>query len=210
MLNQRLNFPAFDALEYTPELEFSNNRHVALSPLKYGSTVIELDSQGKTHSFLSENLFNNFGISFSYITKPLVLYFYSQEWGTAGIQHLKQLNGMRHELDIYNINVLVIHSERAEKLNRTFWEHNISLEAYHDANHEIARLFGIFHENSPAWSKYAGVENNIPLPAVYALDHERKVVFDFANQDIQTHIPVNELKNAVATYAQYSSHKKSA
>lgn len=212
MLNNHLKYPQFDNLEYTPELEYGFTRYQKLSPAKPGDVIDSLNSQknkSKWHPYFYENIYNSSGLSFTYAKKPLVLYFYSKSWGDAAIAHLKLLNSIQQEIQYHQGNVLII-TDDTDELRQVLWDHSLTLQVAEDKSKELASLFGIYSENSPAWSRYAGIEENVPLPAVYVLDHSRQVVFEYANEDINTGLPANGIIASTAQSHEYLFNKKSA
>ncbi|MBS7563272.1 redoxin domain-containing protein [Mucilaginibacter sp. Bleaf8] len=213
MLNQHLNFPAFDALEYTPELEYTDRRYVPLTPLGSGTGVENLHTGviAAKHPFLHRGSLDGYNLSFRYADRSLVLYFYSPEWGSAGIEHLKQLNNIQHDLAAYQANLLVVHSANdTDALNLILREHNLSFETLKDESHELSKLLGIYSEHSPAWNTYAGIENNIPLPALYAFNDQSKIVFDYPNAGIELNLPLACLESTLLQQTGFFVQRKSA
>jgi peroxiredoxin len=208
------SYNEFDKLEYTPELDISSfQSYTPLRPLQTGQLVTGLQSpyiQSKFHPFFDENLFGFSGHSFRYIKKPLLLYFYSSGWGEVGLQHLKQLQAVQQDLLLHNTNILVVHSGNTAGVEELKWRHQLQIATHQDNEHHIAQLLGLYAEQSPAWSKYPGIETNIPLPAVYVLDHERRIAFDYPNAGLETTLPVKDVFTAVANYTAYELQRKSA
>jgi len=212
MLNQHLKYPAFDTLEITNHLEYTAQSYTKLSPAKAGDFIYGLSApknRDKWHPFFDENIYNQSGISFSYTKKPLVLYFYSSQWGEAGIAHLKQLHGLQQEIQYHYGNLLVI-TDHAEDLKQVLWDHSLSLQFYADPKHELAELTGIYAESSPTWNRYAGIDQNVPLPAVYVLDSLRQVAFAHVNEDILAGLPLGDITGAVYQSNKYLANQRSA
>ncbi|OKS87319.1 redoxin domain-containing protein [Mucilaginibacter polytrichastri] len=212
MLNQHLKYPLFDTLEVITELEYTTQTYAKLNPAKPGDFIYGLSApknRDKWHPFFDENIYNQSGVSFSYTKKPLVLYFYSSQWGEAGIAHLKQLSTLQQEIQYHYGNLLVI-TDNAEDLKQALWDHSLSLQFYADQQHELAQLIGIYGENSPTWNRYAGVEHNVPLPSVYVLDSLRQVAFAHVNEDILAGLPLADITGAVYQSNKYLADKRSA
>lgn len=210
MLNHKLQFPTFDILELTTELEYSGQTYSKLKPARPGDFSNGL-SQGKNkwHPFFDENVFNQTGTTFSYTKKPLVLYFYSAQWGAISIAHLKQLNSQLQQIQYHQGNLLLI-TDNEDDIKQALWDYSLSLPYYNDPKHDLAHLLGIYDDNSPAWNRYAGVDQNVPLPSVYVLDGARQVAFAYANEDLLTGLPLNYITEAVYQSNKYLSAKKSA
>ncbi len=182
MLNNNLKYPTFDTLEIITDLEYNPQTYTRLKPAKPGDFINGLsaaNNRDKWHPFFEENIYNQSGTSFSYTKKPLVLYFYSGQWGETGIAHLKQLNDLQQQVQYHYGNLLVI-TDNAADIKQALWDHSLSLQFYADSKYELAQLLGIYADNSPAWNRYAGVDQNVPLPSVYVLDSLRQVAFAHA------------------------------
>jgi peroxiredoxin len=210
MLNNNLKYPAFDTIELTTELEFNSQAYTKLRPTKPGDFISGLSqANNKWHPIFDENIYNQSGITFSYTKKPLVLYFYSSQWGATSIAHLKQLNGVQQQIQYHYGNLLVV-TDNDDDIKKALWDHSLSLQYYNDSKHQLSRLLGIYADTSPAWNRYAGVDQNVPLPSVYVLDSFRQVAFAHANEDILTGLPLNYITEAVYQSNKYLSNKKSA
>jgi len=79
-----------------------------------------------------------------------------------------------------------------------------------DTDYQLAKLFKIYADNSPAWSRYSGLEKNVPLPSVFVLDHNLQVVYALSNEDIIANIKIDEITNAVYLANNYLAGKKTA
>jgi peroxiredoxin len=210
MLTNNLKYPAFDTLELTTELEFNMQTYTKLRPAKPGDFISGLSqANNKWHPLFDENVYNQSGVTFSYTKKPLVLYFYSSQWGATSIAHLKQLSSAQQQIQYHYGNLLVV-TDNEDDIKQALWDHSLSLQYYNDSKHELSQLLGIYADNSPAWNRYAGVDQNVPLPSVYVLDSLRQVAFAHANEDILTGLPLNYIAEAVYQSNKYLSNKRSA
>ncbi len=208
MQNNKIHHTPFDSLEYVSELEYDNQSFSRLNPAKAGDFVAGLSAQknkGKWHPFFDENLYSQSGISFTYTKKPIVIYFYAKQWGEIGNGHLKQLHAIQEEIRYHSGNLLIVSAEHESFLKQVSWKLNLSLSYYSDPENELSGLFGVYSDHSPSWTRYAGIDQNVPLPALYVLDHSRQVVFDFDNDEISETLP---LENAINTL--YQSNKQLA
>jgi len=214
MSNIRLKFPAFDLLETTPELTYTPQAYEKLNPVKAGHVLHELlnHQPPQTINALSGAYSLTQGsVSVPYLNKILVVYFYSRHWGNVSLEHLKQLNAIRNEVKYHDGNLVIIDSDGpGSSLQQLLWNNNLSLPVYADHDHRIAGLFGIYAENSPTWNRYAGIDENIPLPATFVLDHFLKVVFDHSNEDISIDLQANDIVSAVYQSNHYQAGRKSA
>lgn len=204
--------PIFDSLEleFAPEPLF--HRYDKLIPATRGESIDAFDpkqSHSRWHRFFNEIVVNTNTQAFSYARKPLLLYFYEQDWGLAAIEHLKQLSALRNELRYRQINLLVVTSNSLKQFKELSWKENLALDVYEDTKKELASLLKIYAEHSPSWSRYAGIEQNIPLPSLYLLGNDRRISLAFPNEDIRLKLPVDTLLNTWPA-AEYTHDKKSA
>jgi len=214
MSTTALKFPAFDLLETTPELAYTPQEYEKLKPVTLGHTIHELlqhQTQQTINVLSGAYGFNQGGASAPYLNKILVVYFYSSQWGNVTLEHLKQLNAIRNEVKYHDGNLIIIDSDGPDsKLQQLLWNNNLSLPVHADPNYNIAKLFGVYAENSPAWNRYAGIDENVPLPAAFVVDHFLKVVFDHSNEDISSNLQANEIVSAVYQSNHYQAGRKSA
>lgn len=214
MLNQISKFPAFDLLEATPELIYTPQAYEKLNPIQAGHVLPELlnHQPAQTLNVLSGAYSpHQAGVPVPYLNKILVVYFYSKHWGSVSLAHLKQLNTVRNEVKYQDGHLVIIDSDGpGSSLQQLLWNNNLSLPVYADHTHQIASLFSVYAENSPTWNYYAGIDVNIPLPAVYVLNHFLKVVLDHSNEDISTNLPTDEIVTAVYQSNHYQAGRKSA
>jgi len=203
-------YPSFDKLESQVDLEYSNHIYQKLQPVATGETVSELLRYQPSNFSGSQNTQRS-GSSLPYLNKILVVYFYSKHWGATALEHLKQLNAIRNEVKYHDGSILVIDGDGPDsKLQQLLWSNNLSLQVYTDPGHQIAGLFKVYSESSPAWSRYAGIDANAPLPATFVLNHFLRVVFANANEGIETRIGTDQVVNAVYHSNHYQAGKKTA
>jgi peroxiredoxin len=213
MSSKKYNFPVFETLELTTEPEYNNQRYETLKPIKVGDKINGLTTYKgfKQQGGHFAKVMSRQSSSASQLNKTQVLCFYSKHWGEAGLTHLKQLHAIRHEVKYHDANLLIIDADGEDSvLKHTLCINNLQLPVYDDSNNMIAKLFNIYSEKSPAWSNYAGLDTNVPLPSVFVLDHYLQVVFDFSNQEIASDLPLQNIINAVYQANNYLADKKIA
>ena len=185
-------YPSFDPLELSEAPEIAFTRFERLSPIQAGTVVVGFGkSRNRRHHFFDEVIFS--AQAFSYARKPLLLYFYEYDWGIASRDHLKQLNAIQGEFPYKQINILVITARSLSQFRALSKAEGLHLEVYEDSNNELAGLLGLFAKQSPAWSRYTGIERNVALPGLYLLDQNRQVVFAYPNQNIHQEFPIEAL-----------------
>lgn len=202
--------PAFDLLEVQPEVDFDFRQYLKLNPVKSGTVLpdlLQMRLAGAKRTGSNEQPYAH-NSALPYLNKVLVVYFYSSAWQQASLEHLKQLNAIRHELRYNDAELFVINADHdASALQQLLWEHNLLLTAHHDPENKIAKIFGVYDEQSPAWSNYAGVNINTPVPAVFVLDHFLRVIYDDANLDIRSQLSSDQLVTTVYQENHYHSRR---
>jgi len=213
MRSSILKLSRLETIELTTDLEFAVTGFQKLTPVKAGTVISALSAECNTtssHPFFDELGLNNDVHSFTNGRKPLLLYFYEQEWGAVSLNHLQQLQAVQTELRDHNINLLVITAGSIKKLEQLSWEKSWPIEVVEDTNNHLATLLQIYSEESPAWGSYSGINNNISLPALYLLDSGYRVAFDYANQDLHANLPLEEVIQAAAHAPQFGQARRSA
>lgn len=213
MLATTDKYPFFELSEIIPELNFEFKSYKPLKPVKVGNyipdftlnTVYEHWQQfyngAETHGpVLLRHLLN----------KPLVISFYSYHWKDNGLNQLKQLNTLQHEIRANGGNLLIINDEKDNGLQKIAWENSLSLSFYYDKNNEIAKKFRIYSDDNPAWNRFSGIDANVPLLATYVIDPSHRVVYDHIDHDFTGTFPAKEIVSAVYESALVSNSRKSA
>ena len=206
-------YPFFELSEIIPELNFEFKSYKALSPVKAGNYIPDFTlnavyehwqqfyNGAETHGpVLLRHLLN----------KPLVISFYSHHWKEAGLNQLKQLNNLQHEIRANGGNLLIVNDEKDNGLQRVAWENSLSLSFYYDKNNEIAKKFRIYSEDNPAWNRFSGIDANVPLLATYIIDPSNQVVYDHVDPNFIDSFPAREIISAVYESALINNSRKSA
>jgi peroxiredoxin len=213
MLTTINKYPFFDLEEIVTELEYQPKNYRPLNPVTAGNFVPSFNlsagydrwqqfyNGAETHGpVLLRNLLN----------KPLVISFYSHHWKNIGLEQLKQLNAIQYEIKANGGNLLIINAEKHDSLQKLAWEHSLSLNFYHDHNHEIAKKFRVYADDNPAWNNFSGVDANVPLLATYVLDTNRQVVFDHIDRELYGSVAAKDILTAVYGSALELNSRKSA
>jgi peroxiredoxin len=131
------------------------------------------------------------------LNKPLVIAFYSSHWQAYGLDILKQLNAIQHEIKGYDANLLIIGTEKERKLEKLAWDNGLSLSFYFDTQKEVAERFGVYSENDPVWNRISGIDTNAPLLATYVISTSGKIVYDHIDWNFSEVFPSKEILAAV-------------
>ncbi|HZX57875.1 MAG TPA: redoxin domain-containing protein [Mucilaginibacter sp.] len=182
--------------EIIPERESSFKTYGVLKPIKAGEAVpdfiLEKDNI-KWQQFFNGVETHGPVLLRQLLNKPLVIAFYSNYWQAHGLNLLKQLNSIQHEIKAHDTNLLIAAAEKERKLEKIAWENNLSLSFYFDTDKEIAEKFGIYSENDPIWNKFSGIDTNVPLLATYVISPFGKIVYDHIDWDFSHELPSKEI-----------------
>ena len=196
-------YPYFDRSEITlePDKEFSFKVYNALKPIKAGEAVPDFIIQ--KDDFKWKQFFNvveSHGqvLLRQLLNMPLVIAFYSNYWQAHGLNLLKQLNSIQHEVKAHDANLLIVSSEKERRLEKIAWDNNLSLSFYFDTDKEIAEKFGVYSENDPIWNRFSGIDTNVPLLATYVVSPLGKIVYDHIDWDFSHELPSKEIIAAVS------------
>jgi len=213
MLTAINKYPFFDLTEIIPDNDIEFRQYNPLFPVKTGNYIPDLtlsNSYANWQQFYNGSETHGPVLLRHLLEKPLVITFYSHHWKNIGLEQIKNLNAIQHEIKASGGNLLIITSEKEEGLQARAWEHNLSLNFYYDNDNSIARQFRVYDEDSPAWERFSGVDENVPLPATYILDNYRQIVFDHVDLTFEAAFPAKEIISAVYVAALISNSKRSA
>ena len=213
MTSRTLVLPYFDTLELTGAAQPGFANYEKLSPVRAGTVVAGLRAahhRGRWHRFFDEIIFSENTYSFSYTHKPLLLYFYEHDWGDASRAHLQQLNALRAELSLHQVNLLVVTAFSLPQFRELSRTAGLLLDVLEDRGNELASLLGLYADQSPSWGRYAGIERNVALPGLYLLDGLRQVALACANEAISDHLPLDAVLSTLQPTDHYQAERKSA
>jgi peroxiredoxin len=206
-----LKISTVETLELITDPEYNFTSFQKLSPVKAGTSSLALSQIRVTgHRFFDEIVLNTTSQAFSYNHKPLLFYFYEEDWRDVAHNHLRQLNNARQELYANNINLLVVTARSLNSLLELSHKEDLFIEVFEDADNELAKMLNLYSEQSPTWNSYSGIESNIALPALYLLGSSHQIVLDFANENIEPRLPLESVIPVLQANNAYWENKKSA
>lgn len=213
MLTAINKYPFFDISEIIPDNDLELKPYKPLLPVKAGNFIPDLTlnkSYANWQQFYNGSETHGPVLLRHLLEKPLVISFYSHHWKDPGLEQLKNLNAIQHEIKASGGNLLIITPEKEDGLQAKAWEHNLSLNFYYDNDNLIARQFRVYDEDSPAWDRFSGIDENAPLLATYVLDPFRQVVFHHVDLSFEAAFPAKEIISAVYIAALANNRKRSA
>jgi len=206
-------YPDFDLTEIQPELLLQFKKYRQLSPVREGSTVPQFTFANNFNAwqqfFSGAETHNHLAIR-QLLNKPLVLAFYSPHWGNEGLEFIKEFNRINVEIRANGGNLVIIADTKSAGLQKLAWDNNLTLNFYFDADYSIAQKFGIYHQNSPVWERFSGVDADVPLLATFVLDPYRQVLFSYSNWNTDTKLNSDRLLDEVYQSGLYLNTRRSA
>ena len=194
-------YPFFDISEIVPDREFCFKTYDVLKPIKIGDAVPDFileKNNIKWQQFFNGVETHGPVLLRQLLNKPLVIAFYSSHWQAHGLNLLKQLHSIQHEIKAHDANLLIISAEKERKLEKIAWDNSLSLSFYFDTDKEIAEKFGVYSENDPIWNKFSGIDTNVPLLATYVLSPFGKIAYNHIDWHFSEKFPSNEIISAVS------------
>lgn len=206
-------YPFFDLSEIIHEPDFTFRQYQPLRPVKTGNYLPNF-ALNNTHAHW-QYFFNGAEtqgpvLLRQLLNKPLVISFYSPQWQQHGVDQLKKLNAIQHEIKASGGNLLIITTGRRQELEKLVWENHLSLNFYFDRTHEIARALRIYAETDPVWNRFSGIDTNVPLLATYVIDPSRQVIYDHVNWNVTDTFSSGEIISAVYETSLAGNLKKTA
>jgi peroxiredoxin len=121
---------------------------------------------------------------------------------------LGQLSKIENEIIELGYRILAVSADRPEKMRETVEKHDLKFTVLSDATTEAAQAFGLaFRVDDPTNEKLLGYGISIedasghdhhilPVPAVFLVDTDRVIRFDYVNPDHTVRIDPDELLEA--------------
>jgi peroxiredoxin len=193
-------YPYFDKSEIIPDYELTFESYDVIKPLRAGdilpSFTLEKEN-ARWQQFFGGAEVHGPVLFHHLLNKPLVIGFYSGHWQQHGLDLLRQLNTIQHDIKEIGGQLLIISSEKERALEKIVWDNSMSLSFYFDRDREIAAKFRIYSESDPVWNKYSGVDTNVPLLAVFVISPAGQIEYDHVELDFSTALPAKDIISAV-------------
>lgn len=132
------------------------------------------------------------------IDRPLVVVFYSQHWNQYGERLLQDLLDLHADIRVMGGELLLVSGE-AEKQPLPF-------ASIHDQHQHIAAKAGIYSATDPIWDRVAGIEADVPVPAVYVVTPGFKITYSDVDLWFEKTLQRRELLSAVYDASQELLH----
>lgn len=162
-----------------------------ISPLLIGEQIPDLD--------LSDMQGKSVKLTEIFKQKPSVLIFYRGGWCPYCNLQLAELQGIEQEILSLGYQIVAISPDSPENLRASLDKHKLNYQLLSDADMKAAQLFGIAF-NVPETSKErlaksSGGQNpgQLPVPAVFVINKQGEILFEYINPDYKKRLPANLL-----------------
>ncbi|QJB34852.1 redoxin domain-containing protein [Chitinophaga oryzae] len=128
--------------------------------------------------------------------QPLVVAFYSVNWNGYGDALIAELIAKHAAIEAAGARLLVLSSEGKKHFSQ-FNRQPLPFDVVRDVQHRIARKAGIYKESDPIWGRVAGVNADVPVPAVYLVTPSLEITYSFADVNLEHRFSADELLSVV-------------
>lgn len=144
--------------------------------------------------------------------QPTVLIFYRGGWCPYCNKHMAQLQEIHSDLLELGYRVLAISPDKPEFLKETVLEKDLGYTLLSDSNMEATKAFGLafkvddktverYKSNGMDLTKRSGHDHNLlPVPAVFLVNPDGMITFQYVNPDYKTRINSEVLLAAAKAY----------
>lgn len=157
-----------------------------ISPLLYGEVIPDLnlsDLDGKEQS-----------LSGIIGGKPTILLFYRGGWCPYCNTQLSEVQKIESEIAKLGYQIVAISPDSPEELNKSIDKNGLTYHLYSDADGSLTKAMGIAFKaperNVNMLFKNSGGFNDgfLPVPSVFVVDSNRKILFEYINPDYKTRL----------------------
>ncbi|RCW38325.1 peroxiredoxin-like family protein [Marinilabilia salmonicolor] len=158
-----------------------------ISPLLYGEKIPNADlveADGSSHQLYS--LIQE---------KPSVLLFYRGGWCPYCNRHLAEIRDVEQQVEELGYQILAVSPDSPENLKVTDKDQQLNYRLFSDANGELCKKAGIAFKAPDKYGSMlkekSGGQNDeglLPVPAVFVVDHDGVILFEYINPDYSTRL----------------------
>ena len=166
-----------------------------ISPLLVGETIPDLSVAGIDGKAVN--------LKAEVAKKPTVLVFYRGGWCPFCNKQLAELRTLEPELTKMGYQMLAVSTDSPDNLKASMDKHQLSYTLLSDADLTAAKAFGLAFRAPAAYAatleKGSGgknVDNLLPVPAVFLLDKQGVIKFEYINPNMKERISAKLLTAA--------------
>ncbi|WP_230981416.1 peroxiredoxin-like family protein [Echinicola salinicaeni] len=137
--------------------------------------------------------------------KPTLLIFYRGGWCPYCNKHLAELQSIEQDILDMGYQIVAISPDAPEQLKATVDKNELTYSLYSDNDLKVTKAFGLAFQAPGRYKEMlfkASDQLNpgiIPVPAVFALDIEGNIQFEYINPNYDTRISGDLIKAALGT-----------
>lgn len=144
--------------------------------------------------------------------QPTVLIFYRGSWCPYCNKHLAELQQAEQKLVDIGYQILAVSPDRPEKLKGSIQKHDLEYTLLSDSPMELSKAFGLaykvdertvkrYKKNGIDLEEDSGYDHHLlPVPAVYLINTDGLITFQYVNPNYQTRINSDVLLTAAEAY----------
>ncbi len=131
--------------------------------------------------------------------KPTVLLFYRGGWCPYCNRHLAAVGQSNEEIKKLGYQIIGISPDAPSKLNKSVTKNKLSYKLYSDGDASLIKVMGIAFKAPEKYSnmllKHSDDKNSevLPVPSLFVLDTNGKILFEYVNPDYKTRMSPEQL-----------------
>jgi len=135
--------------------------------------------------------------------KPLLITYFAPEWGEYSTQQLWLLQKSVRRLTELGVKILTLTNINREQIEELCLREKLKFSLYFDENQHLAKSIGIFFEQTPCTHFYAGISENIPLPASFLVLPNGLIIHHFIDIELKSYLSYKEIEVFVNNYKNF-------
>ncbi len=205
------NFARYADLSPEFELEYVKKAYknrTPISPLHAGDTLPAFHINKKNIIATSDILKSVQGLQpvTQLIDRPLVLAFHSIHWNGYGNRLLKELNDIYADIRVMGGQLLLVTTDEKQYFDQATAASQLPFATIWDQHNVIAGKAGLHSATDPIWDRISGVNEDVPVPAIYVLTPSLKIVYSAVDLWLEKSIEKRDLLSAVYEASHQRSH----
>jgi peroxiredoxin len=144
--------------------------------------------------------------------KPTVLIFYRGGWCPYCNKHLEELQQIEQQLVDMGYQILAVSPDRPEILKESISKHNLDYTLLSDSPMNLTKALGLafmvddktveqYKQSGIDLEKNSGYDHHLlPVPAVYLINPDGRITFQYVNPNYKTRIDSDVLMSAAKAY----------
>ncbi|NIG52840.1 redoxin domain-containing protein [Chitinophaga sp. Cy-1792] len=128
-------------------------------------------------------------------SQPLVVVYYSIHWNGYADTLIEQLKALQPAIEAAGAKLLVVASEGRQAFENVNGQ--VPFDVAFDADKHIARKTGIYKKSDPIWGFVAGVNEDVPVPAVFVVTPSLQIRYAFADLYLEKQLQPADILAAI-------------